>query len=336
MSPRVSVLLPTCQHAATLAAAVGDVLAQTVADLELVVVDDGSTDGTGEVLARCAGSDPRVRAIRTPHRGLVAALQLAAATARGAFLARMDADDRCAPARLERQLAWLLDHPGAGATDCHVLLGESAVTGDGMRAHVDWLNSLDGPDDLRRQLFVESPLVHPACLMRREAFEAAGGYVDDGGGPEDYSLWLRMAAAGWDLGKVPEALFTWSDLPGRYTRTSPTSGRERLAALKARHLPGVYPRTREGVQVWGAGREGLRLARLLHAAGIRILRFFDVDPRKIGNRLLDAPVLPLDALEVHPSTFTLVGIGIRSAKPLVRSRMAELGRVEGKNWIFVA
>jgi len=331
----ISVLLPTWQHGECLPRAVEDILAQTHPDFELIIVDDGSSDGTGEFLSGCAAADERVRVITREHSGLVAALQAGAAAARGELLARMDADDRCDPTRLERQLAWLAARPDAGAVDCRVRLGETEATRDGMRRHIDWLNSLGDPADLRRQVFIESPLVHPAALMRREAFDAAGGYMDEDA-PEDYSLWLRMAASGWELGKLPETLFTWSDPPGRYTRTAAACSEDNIARLKALHLPRLMPSVLGGVQVLGAGKEGKRMARLLHEQGIEIHRFFDLDPRKIGNRILDAGVLHLDALADHDDLPTLVGIGVRAAKPLVRAHMAALNRAEGADWIFVA
>ncbi len=327
--------MPTFEHGESLPHAVEDILTQTFRDLELIVVDDGSTDGTAEILARYAAADDRVRVVPLEHVGLLGALQAGAALARGAYLGRMDADDRCDATRLAKQMAWLGEHPSVGVVDCRVRLGESEVTGDGMRRYVAWINSLERPEDLRRQLFIESPLVHPMTLMRRAAFDAAGGYLDEDG-PEDYSLWLRVAGAGWGLGTLPETLGTWSDPPGRFTRTAAVVAEENIARLKARHLPRLYPELHAGIQLWGAGKEGKRMARLLVELGVPILRVFDLDPRKVGNRLLGAEVLHLDALADHGATFTLVGIGVRDAKPLVRDRMNALGRMEGVDWIFVA
>ena len=334
MDPVISVVMPTYQHGGCLPHAIDDILGQTWRDLELIVVDDGSTDGSAEILARAASSDERMRVVTLAHGGLLGALQAGAAAATGASLGRMDADDRCDPSRLATQMAYLDAHTEVGVVDCRVRLGESEVTGDGMRRYVEWINSLEDAGDVRRQLFVESPLVHPMTLMRRAAYDAAGGYVDEDG-PEDYSLWLRMAGAGWELGKLPEVLGVWSDPPGRFTRTAAVVAEDNIARLKARHLPRLHPPLREGVQIWGAGKEGKRMARLLTDQGVPVRRFFDLDPRKIGNRLLGAPVLHLDALPEH-DLFTLVGIGVRAAKPLVRERMTALDRVEGAHWIFIA
>ena len=102
--PAVSVLLPVRDAASTLAACLDSLAAQTLADHEVVAVDDGSMDGSGERLGARAAADPRVRVFRTPPRGLVPALTLALAEARAPLVARMDADDVAHPPRLEAQV----------------------------------------------------------------------------------------------------------------------------------------------------------------------------------------------------------------------------------------
>ncbi|MEE8191869.1 MAG: glycosyltransferase family A protein, partial [Gemmatimonadales bacterium] len=110
--PRVSVLLPCRAAAATLDASLGSMAAQTFASIQIIAVDDGSSDGTPELLAEWARRDARVESIQTPPRGIVAALNSAAGRARGEVLARMDADDIADPRRFERQMAFLDANPG--------------------------------------------------------------------------------------------------------------------------------------------------------------------------------------------------------------------------------
>src|SRR5205809_960509 len=109
--PRVSVLLPVRDAGSTLDAAITSVLGQTLRDLELVAVDDGSRDDGGERLEAWAARDPRVRVLRRPAHGLVAALEEGRRHCRAPFVARMDADDLCHPERLAAQLAYLETHP---------------------------------------------------------------------------------------------------------------------------------------------------------------------------------------------------------------------------------
>ena len=333
--PVLSVIMAVYNHEALCGAALACILRHTLQDLEVLVVDDGSTDDSYQAVARAAEGDPRVTILRRRHAGIAAALRLAVGAAQGRYLARMDADDLCSPTRLERQVALLEQDEAVGAVDCLTELLPSAVTGRGMMEHVDWLNSLVDPEPLHNSLFIESPLVHPAVTMRRAAYEAAGGYLDEPG-PEDYSLWLRMVKAGYRLGKLPSRLFQWRDLPGRLTRTSDDYSQTRMLELKARHLPAIVPAAAEQVQIWGAGRAGRRFARCLADEGVEVTRFFDIDPSKIGSTVRGRPVLHLDELRANRDVMTLVAVGVRSAKPKVRAWAVENGFIEGRDFLFVA
>lgn len=333
--PRVSVIMPMYNHGHCCARAVRSILEQTLDDLELVVVDDGSTDNSAGVAESAGRGDCRLVVLSAEHRGIVGALNHGLAHTSGALIARMDADDVSRPGRLAAQVEMLEADDTLAAVDCRVELAESPATGEGMRRHIQWVNSLSDWQAIRRALFVESPLVHPAVLMRREAFAQAGGYLNRPG-PEDYSLWLRMVEAGWKLGKVRGRLFTWSDPPERLTRTHSDYSAQAMFALKAAMLPRIYPRCREGAQVWGAGQAGRRLHTALDREGISVIRYFDIDPRKVGRRLRGVPVLGLDALVQHRGHLTLVAIGVREARKLVRRWAVANDWTEGVDFVICA
>lgn len=327
--PLVSVVLPVRNGGALLAAAVASILGQTLRALELLVVDDGSTDGAVAALP----ADPRLRVLANPGRGLVSALNHGMQAARGAFLARMDADDESLPTRLERQLALLDAEPAVGICAAQVEI----VTADGPpaagnRAYQDWLNALTRPADIRRELFVESPLPHPSVVLRRAAWERLGAYRD-GPWPEDYELWLRAAAAGIGMAKPDGILLRWRDHPGRLTRTDPRCTRRRLLELKADALARDVLRGRP-VLLWGATDTGAVLHDRLLAHGVAVRAFVDLDPRKIGGRKRGRPVLPVAAARAHADAFILATVSQRSVKPAIRADLAALGRVEGEDWLF--
>jgi glycosyltransferase involved in cell wall biosynthesis len=218
--PRVSVVLPVRDGARFLRPALYSVLAQTLDDFELLVVDDGSTDETPEILA--AVGDERLRVLRQEPAGLVAALRRGLAEARAPYLARMDADDVSLPRRLERQLAALAD--GVGLVGCGVERIDEA--GRVLGSHVL------PPDDaaLRRRLLLRNPFAHGSVVVRREALERAGGYRADYGANEDYDLWRRIARD-WKLAAVPEILYRYREHPGAVTRSrvdERVESRERL------------------------------------------------------------------------------------------------------------
>ncbi|MBX3274147.1 MAG: glycosyltransferase [Sandaracinaceae bacterium] len=332
MTPRpdVSVLLPFRDAEATLAEAMASILAEREVALELVAVDDGSCDASAAI-ARSFG-DPRVRVLSGDGAGIARALERARTAARGRFLARMDADDRSLPGRLGAQLAALEASPRLGAVGCRVRAFPDERVGDGLRAYVEWQNSLTTPADHRRQRFVEATLCHPSVTLRREAVEAVGGWRDELW-PEDYALWLRLHARGWALAKVPEALFEWRHSEGRATFTDPRYAAARVLALRARFLAraiGEAPLT-----IWGAGKTGRRLARALEAHGVRAQRFVDIDPAKIGRTARGAPIVGPEAVAKGGGAL-VVAVGARGARAIVRARLRALGLVEEEDFLCAA
>jgi glycosyltransferase involved in cell wall biosynthesis len=155
------------------------VLGQTLADLELIVVDDGSTDSTPALLAGFARADARVRVLTQAVGGLTSALNAGCALVRAPLIARMDADDVALPDRLERQAAFLDAHPDVA------LLGGGIVLVDEAGREVDREPGRAAPD-----LSEQNELVHGTVVMRADAFRALGGYRLDQS--EDYDLWLRF------------------------------------------------------------------------------------------------------------------------------------------------
>ncbi|HBP19973.1 MAG TPA: glycosyl transferase, partial [Planctomycetes bacterium] len=228
-------LLPVRDAESTVAAAIQSVLAQSEGDFELLVVDDGSRDRTPALLAEAAARDPRVAVLTQPAAGLVPALEAGRRAARGRYLLRMDADDLAHPRRLERCRALLESDARLGVVSCLVRSFPELYVRPGRRRYDAWLNGLRRHEDMARERFVESPLAHPAVLIRARALEEVGGYRDFMG-PEDYDLWLRLFAAGWRAEKVPALLHFWRERPDRLSRQDPRYGRAGFARARAEAL----------------------------------------------------------------------------------------------------
>lgn len=332
----VSVLLPFRDAGDTVDAALAGLLARDDAALEVLAIDDGSTDSGPARVRGWAARDPRVRLIATGGSGLVAALNLGAQAARGALLARMDADDIAHPERIARQRAHLLAHPGIAVLGTQVEpTAEDGPVGEGLAHYVRWQNALITPADHARERFVESPLCHPSIVLRREAFTAVGGYraVE---GPEDYELFLRLMAEGHALAKLPEVLLAWRHRAGRATFRDPRYGRDRFRAVKAPYLADCLraARTRKLV-VWGAGPTGRRLARALSQHGVRATAFVDVDPVKIGRTAQGVAIRSVETLHAEEE-LVVVGVGSRGARALIRDALVARGFREGETAWFAA
>jgi glycosyltransferase involved in cell wall biosynthesis len=198
----VSVVIPTHNHAHFLAQALESALGQTRAPLEVIVVDDGSTDATAEVLASFADC---IRLIRQPQRGVAAARNAGAASAVGDYLAFLDADDVWLPHKLERQTAHLRDAPELGLVHCSVEEIDEQGRARGYRR-----------DGLAGWLFEEFLLFRRAILlgggsgavMPRAVFAAVGGFDERLSTSADWDFYCRLAAR-YAIGFVPEVLLRY-------------------------------------------------------------------------------------------------------------------------------
>jgi hypothetical protein len=333
--PRVAVLLPARDAAATLRTACASILRQSWRDLQLLVVDDGSTDATPALLDELAARDPRLRVLRGPGEGIARALQRGLAACDAEVVARMDADDVAWPRRLEVQVAALEADPSLAAVGARVRLFPRALVRDGMRRYVAWLNGLTSRELVARDLYVEAPLVHPAATIRREALEAVGGWRD-GPFPEDYDLWLRLSARGGGLANVPSTLLDWRESGGRLTRTDGRYGLDRHVALKCAALAAGPLAGAQEVALWGAGETGRAFADALLLEGLRVTTFVEVDRRKIGRTIRGAPVVSYQEVARLRGLPLLVAVGAPGARDLIRAELVKQGFEEPRDFRCVA
>ncbi len=334
--PRVTVLLPVRDSLPTLADCLRSLTAQTLEDHEVVAVDDGSRDGSAELLEAYARTDPRLRVVRTEARGLVPALNAALGEARAPLVARMDADDLAHRERLARQAERLAADPGVDVLGCRVrLLAERGARNRGMRAYVAWLNALLDHEAIARDLFVESPLAHPSVMMRTAPLLALGGYRAFDG-PEDYDLWLRAHAAGLRFAKLAKTLLFWRDGAGRLSRTDPRYAPDRFLDLKLEALARGPLAGGRPVVIWGAGPVGKGWSRALARHGHEVAAFVEVDPRKIGGSIHGAPVVSVAAAAAFRGPLHLAAVGQAGARARIREEAYRRGLREGLDLLAVA
>ncbi len=334
-SPTVSVLMPCYNAAATLPDALDSLSRQTLQSFEVIAVDDGSNDGTAEILHQGAANDSRLRIISQLHTGIIAALNKGLDACRSGYVARMDSDDRCHPERLARQVSYLDQHPQAAAVSCLVEAFPPGQVRQGFRIYIDWLNSLVSDEDMRREIFVESPMAHPSVTFRKAWVEEVGGYQERGWA-EDYDLWLRLNSAGASFAKLEQVLLQWRERPERLTRTDGRYSLENFLRAKAYYLAQGPLKTRDAVIVWGAGMMGRRLSKHLLRHDLPLAAFIDVDPAKIGRTRRGRPILAPEQLPDLWKQFDrpalLAAVGARGARGLIRQHLEGYGLHEGTDW----
>jgi glycosyltransferase involved in cell wall biosynthesis len=189
---RLSVLMGVFNGESYLAEAMDSILAQTLRDFELIIVDDGSTDGSPKILADYAARDSRIKINNQKNAGLTAALNAAAKVATAPLLARMDPDDVALPTRFEKQVAYFDAHPEV------TLLGTRVILIDPYGTAYNWPEHPLTHAEIDAKLMNGEgwAIVHPAAMFRRDAFEQVGGYNEKYRTSQDFDLWLRMAETG--------------------------------------------------------------------------------------------------------------------------------------------
>lgn len=210
-TPTISVAMSVYNAERFLASAIDSVLAQTFTDFEFLILDDGSSDSSRDIIAAAAARDSRIRPIVRENRGLVASLNQLLAEARAPLIARMDADDLCRPERFARQVAFLAAHPDHGVVGSYT----RDIDEDGAAY------PSSGPDHpVTHEAFVYNiehggPLIaHPSVLYRRDVVLAAGGYHGAFRHCEDFDLWLRLAHR-TRIANLPERLLHYRHYAGQ-------------------------------------------------------------------------------------------------------------------------
>ncbi len=323
MSPRVSVLLPARDAAATLPVCLESIRRQRLSDFECVVVDDASTDATAAVAECAAGADARFRLVRGAGRGLVAALRTGLAECRAPLVARMDADDWMHRDRLGAQAHALEETPDLAGVGCHVRIQPRSAMRPGLREYETWLRAIDSPAAVRRERWVECPLPHPSWMLRTRVLRELG--YRDVGWPEDYDLLLRLLASGRSLGVVPRRLLGWRDGSARLWRTHPAYTPGRFLACKAHHLARGPLRHGESYVLWGYGETGKNLRRALAAEARRPAFIVELHPGRLGERIHGAPVVRPERLPSLPRLPIVTAVSGAFARGEIRAQLRRMG-----------
>jgi glycosyltransferase involved in cell wall biosynthesis len=190
--PLISVLMPAYNAERYVAETVESILNQTLRDFEFLIIDDGSTDRTPEILADYAGRDERIRLVRRENRGLVTTLNELIGLARGTLLARMDADDIAMPQRFERQVAFLEAHPEVVAVGSRNI----SIDPDGEDLFEMCTEETHEAIDNAHMRGIGGALCHPTAMMRADTVRSIGGYRTEFRLSEDIDFWLRLAEVG--------------------------------------------------------------------------------------------------------------------------------------------
>ncbi|MEM1407571.1 MAG: glycosyltransferase, partial [Bacteroidota bacterium] len=314
----------------TILRAVNSIRAQTFTNWELVIINDGSTDQTLRLLNKI--KETRLRIVSLSHSGIAKALNLGLKIAQGAYIARMDADDECLPDRLEKQVAFLNQHPDVGLVSCQAVhVGSSDQ--EGYKHHIEWTNELHSPDEIYHARFQEAPFAHPSVMFRKSLFYKYGGY-SEAKIPEDFELWLRWLHAGVRMQKLREVLLKWYDSPNRLSRSHQNYNSDLFFEVKAYYFVKWYTKKeiKRSIWVFGTGKTVNNRIKPLKAIGIEPEKFIDVLP-KTAAHIIHYQDLP--KVSEH-GPFLLSYVSDRKGKKEIRDFLGQRNYKEGTDFIMMA
>lgn len=332
--PTLSVILPFLNAERTLDEAIMSIAEQTFKDFECILVDNNSPDKSREIALKWTGKDSRFTLITEKQQGVAFASNAGWKNSEGKYIARMDADDWSHPERFAKQVEFLNNNPDYGAVGNLVEYAGRPHRKIGFEKYVKWNNALLTHNDILKNRFIDSPIVNPTAMWRREIALKYGMYKN-GDFPEDYEMWLRWLHEGVKICKIPAVLLQWNDSKNRLSRTKPEYSDEAFYRIKTHYLAKwlkAYNPFHPEVVIWGPSRISRVRASLLETYGIRISAYIDIKK----TRQLQKKIIYYQELPTAGNMFILVYIRQWQAKEEIRSFLNSRNYAEGKDYLMVS
>lgn len=190
-TPLISVVMPVYNSAGYLSTAIESILNQTHKNFEFIIIDDGSTDASGDIICKYSRQDKRIKLIQNASNfGICETLNRGIRLAKGKYIVRMDADDWSYPTRLEKQLSFMQKHPKI------IISGSSIEVCNNVLKKLNRRRYPRTDKEIRKNIFKINPFAHPAVIYRKDEFEKIGGYNSIFSGAEDFDLYFRLGRLG--------------------------------------------------------------------------------------------------------------------------------------------
>lgn len=328
----VSVVLPVYNASKTIKRAVDSILSQEYKKWELIIINDGSTDGTLSEVQAYPCQQVSLHSI--PHGGIARALNFGIKISKGRYIARMDADDVCCPSRLGEQVQFLEKHAEIGLVSSCVQYHGEHHNLLGYEYYVDTVNAIVDENEIYNKRFTEAPFPHPSVMSRKSLFYQYGGY-QEGELPEDFELWLRWLHQGVRMHKLSKKLLKWYDHTHRLSRTHPNYATGNFFRVKARYFKQWYVINKPHLPklwVFGAGKDVNKRTRYFEEEGLRIDRFIDVKRKAPASKFVYYEDVP----RADGSLLILSMVSDRRGKLKIMDFLLKKGYQEGSTFFMMA
>ncbi len=328
----VSILIPFKNTEPFLGECLDSIIAQTYQHLEVIAIDDSSSDQSHELVAQYSASDPRIKVLENNGQGIIPALQTGYAICEGQFITRMDSDDIMLPERLGEMIQSLQkfgeDHLAVG----QVKYFSKEGIGAGYQKYETWLNGLTKTGSNYSDIYKECVIPSPCWMAFRKDFEKCGGF-DSNRYPEDYDLAFRFYENNLKVIPCNEVLHKWRDHDHRASRTSQHYAQNYFLDIKIHYFLKLDFKPDKQLVVWGAGYKGKKIAKKLFTKDIDFVWLCD-NPKKIGQKIYGQSLAHFSKLASLKNPQVIVTVANTDEQKKIVSYLNKLGLIKPKDYFF--
>lgn len=329
----ISIVMPVYNTSKYLRECLDSIKDQTEQDWELLAVDDYSTDDSLQVLMEYAKADPRIKAFKNHHKGIIGALRLAFKNCQGELLTRMDSDDIMKSNKLEILKSKLTTNGKQHIACGPVKYFADFEIGNGFKRYENWLNGLINLGNNFDEIYKECVIPSPSWMCYTEDFVKCGGFLHDTY-PEDYDLTFRFYKANLKCIPCDEILHLWRDYPNRTSRTHPNYADNTFIQIKINYFLQLdYDSTKKTI-IWGAGKKGKKIARALMDQQVNFDWVCD-NPKKIGHIIYNKELKGLEELASMKNSQNIVSIANDDAQLKLEAMFQSNDLIKNKDYFFL-
>ena len=331
-NPLISILIPFKNTEDYLADCLDSILKQTYKHWELLIVDDGSTDTSYQLVEEYSKKESRIRLYKNNGQGIIDALRTAFKHCKGDYITRMDSDDIMTPNRLEVHLKSLLQHGKRHLAVGQVQYFSQDGISEGFLNYETWLNRLTKTGSNYSEIYKECVIPSPCWMLHREDLKACGAF-EPNRYPEDYDLAFRFYEHNFKCIPCHDVLLHWRDYPIRTSRTHEHYAANHFLDLKLHYFLKLNYDTSRPLVVWGAGTKGKKTAQILLEKKIPFDWICD-NPKKIGKDIYTKKLKPFKFLETLKHSQSLITVANPNAQKEIRSILCSQNKVSMKDYFF--
>ena len=314
---KVSIVIPVKNTAEFLPECLESIISQSYSNWEALVVDDGSTDNSVQIVSDFAKKDHRIRLLTNSGTGIIDALKTAYAVANGKLITRMDSDDIMTSDKLLK-MSTMLKTYGKG----HVALGlvkyfSKEGLKDGYKRYEKWLNRLTKKGGNFNEIYKECVIPSPCWMVYTSDFERCEGFKPNIY-PEDYDLAFRFFKYGLKCIPNNEVFHHWRDYAIRTSRTSEHYAENSFLELKLHYFMELSYDPSKTLIIWGAGTKGKKMAKLLSKSTIPFEWICD-NPKKIGKEIYGKTLQPFESLSKIEDYQSIITVANREAQDSIKT-----------------